>query len=144
MNQPSEFAEPIVFTLDADAEVNIRLEAFAGSATGMEFTDGYTLSANAILSGCSVLCEHHKEYRVLDFDKVDLYLPTPLPNDYAALFTFRSNHSGSTLTYDADILWSGEDCTADGVFIPRPDKLYDILLRYNGAAVRGFVSGVLV
>lgn len=144
MSQPDEFAEPIVLSFDEDTEVTLMLEAFAGSASEMHFDEGYTLSANAILSDCTVVAEHHKEYRIFDFDRVDLYLPETLPENYAALLTFRSNGTGSTLTYDASILWSGEDCTADGVFIPRPDKVYDILLRYNGASVRGFVSGVLL
>ncbi|MBQ7377020.1 MAG: hypothetical protein IJW71_01690 [Clostridia bacterium] len=141
---PSENAQAIAFTVAEDCAVTLFLEYFAGSGTEALFEEGYTISVDAILSGYPLTLSHRCEYRIEGYDMLELSLPAVLPEDYISLLSFRSDSLGTALSYDASILMSGQDCTADGRFIPRENTLYDILFRYNGRAVRGFVSGVRV
>ena len=144
MSQPSETAQAVAFTVAEDCAVTLRLEYFAGSGTNADFGEGHTLYADAVISGYPLTLLHRCEYRVSGYDMLTLSLPAVLPEDYISLLSFCSDSLGTALSYDVSILMSGQDCTADGRFIPRANTLYDILFRYNGRAVRGFVSGVRI
>ncbi len=141
---PNETAQALALSLPEDSEIQLVLEHFAGSGTSVDYGAGHLIRADALLSSYPLVLSHRCEYRVEDYDMIELSLPEVIPEDYIALFSFRSDSLGTALSYDASILMSGEDCTADGAFIPRENRLYDILFRYNGQAVRGFVSGVRI
>lgn len=77
-------------------------------------------------------------------------LTVSLPEDISGYvlfdcsFVFTSGETATTLSYSADsILWAGDDCDADGVFVPEANKTYEVYVRKLGNIISARV-GVIV
>ena len=84
------------------------------------------------------LADNHEYRYTQDLTSLTLTMPS---GDFISSIVFASGSTPTSMTYDSNIKWSGDDVT-NGQFVPSADKDYDIMMYYNGLNVNGIVRGV--
>ena len=107
------------------------------------FSALHSLEGDIVRSeGGELLLQNATEYRLGHPAALDLSFPSDYGEDYYSLVSFDSGEDGMTFSYpDIGILFSGDDLTNDGVFIPGIGRHYTILFWYDGH-MEGVVRGV--
>ena len=70
-----------------------------------------------------------------------LALPSTIDELFQCEVIFKSGTTATSLTYDENIKWSGDDLK-DDVFVPFSEKTYNILFWYDGFNINAVVRGV--
>lgn len=73
------------------------------------------------------------EYRCQVVETLNLTFPTTFPDTYESSLIFESGESATVLSYSADtIKFIGDDCDAEGDFIPQANKGYEVNIKNLG------------
>lgn len=84
-------------------------------------------------SGVNVTLNSNTEYRMQATASLNLTLPSTIPDDYECSLIFESGATATVLSYPAgSIKFIGDDCDAEGDFIPAADKGYEISIKNLG------------
>lgn len=84
-------------------------------------------------SGVNVTLNSNTEYRMQAIANLNLTLPSTISDDYECSLVFESGETATVLSYPADsIKFVGDDCDAEGDFIPAADKGYEISIKNLG------------
>lgn len=84
-------------------------------------------------SDVNVTLNSNTEYRMQAIANLNLTLPSTIPDDYECSFVFESGETATVLSYPADsIKFVGDDCDAEGDFIPAANKGYEISIKNLG------------
>ena len=101
--------------------------------------DDTVITTDTTSTTVSLTLADNTEYRYTqDLTSLTLTMPS---GDFISSIVFASGSTPTSMTYDSNIKWSGDDVT-NGQFVPSADKDYDICLYYNGLNVNGIVRGV--
>lgn len=97
-----------------------------------------TISTDTSSTTVSLTLADNHEYRYTqDLTSLTLTMPS---GDFIASIVFASGSTPTSMTYDSNIKWSGDDVT-NGQFVPT-EKTYNIVMWYDGINVNGVVRGV--
>ena len=84
-------------------------------------------------SGSSITLENNSEYRLQATASLNLALPESIPDDYECSLVFESGEAATVLSYPADVVkFIGDDCDAEGDFIPIANTGYEINIKNLG------------
>lgn len=84
-------------------------------------------------SGVNVTLNVNTEYRMQSTATLNLTLPSTIPDDYECSLVFESGDTATALSYAADsIKFVGDDCDAEGDFIPQVNKGYEVSIKNLG------------
>lgn len=84
-------------------------------------------------SGSNITLENNSEYRLQSIANLNLTLPSTIPDDYECSLIFESGDTATVLSYAADsIKFVGDDCDADGDFIPQANTAYEVNIKNLG------------
>ena len=84
-------------------------------------------------SGVNVTLNSNTEYRMQATASLNLSLPSTIPDDYECYIVFQSGATATVLTYPAgSIKFIGDDCDAEGDFIPAANTGYEINIKNLG------------
>ena len=84
-------------------------------------------------SGSSITLENNSEYRLQATASLNLALPESIPDDYECSLVFESGDTATVLGYAANsIKFVGDDCDAEGDFIPQANKGYEVNIKNLG------------
>ena len=84
-------------------------------------------------SGSSITLENNTEYRMQATASLNLALPESIPDDYECSLVFESGETATVLSYPADVVkFIGDDCDAEGDFIPIANTGYEINIKNLG------------
>lgn len=84
-------------------------------------------------SGSSITLENNSEYRLQAIANLNLTLPSMIPDDYECSLIFESGATATVFSYPADnIKFIGDDCDAEGDFIPAANKGYEVNFKNLG------------
>lgn len=84
-------------------------------------------------SGSSITLENNSEYRLQATASLNLALPESIPDDYECSLVFESGETATVLSYPADVVkFIGDDCDAEGDFIPIANTGYEINIKNLG------------
>ena len=65
---------------------------------------------------------------------------TPMGLSYTERLIFKAT-SSTTITVPSGLYFRGDDCNDSYVFIPQDNKVYDIIITYDGFNYNGIVVG---
>lgn len=84
------------------------------------------------------------DYRFEELSTLNLSLPTTVPDIFECNVTFESGETATILSYPADTIeFIGDDCDADGDFVPAANKTYEINIKNLGySRIRAFVKAL--
>ena len=84
-------------------------------------------------SGSSITLENNSEYRLQATASLNLALPESIPDDYECSLVFESGEAATVLSYPSDTIeFFGDDCDAEGDFIPIANTGYEINIKNLG------------
>lgn len=84
-------------------------------------------------SGVNVTLNSNTEYRMQATASLNLALPSTIPDDYECSLIFESGATATVLSYPAgSIKFVGDDCDAEGDFIPAANTGYEINIKNLG------------
>lgn len=84
-------------------------------------------------SDINVTLNSNTEYRIQAIANLNLTLPSTIPDDYECFLVFESGDAATVLSYAADsIKFIGDDCDAEGDFIPQANKGYEVNIKNLG------------
>lgn len=84
-------------------------------------------------SGSSITLENNSEYRLQATASLNLALPESITDDYECSLIFESGEAATVLSYPADVVkFIGDDCDAEGDFIPIANTGYEINIKNLG------------
>lgn len=84
-------------------------------------------------SGVNVTLNSNTEYRMQATASLNLTLPSTIPDDYECSLIFESGATATVLSYPAgSIQFVGDDCDAEGDFIPAANTGYEINIKNLG------------
>lgn len=84
-------------------------------------------------SDANVILNSNTEYRMQAIANLNLTLPSTIPDGYECSFVFESGETATVLSYPADsIKFVGDDCDAEGDFIPVANTGYEINIKNLG------------
>ena len=84
-------------------------------------------------SGSNITLENNNEYRMQETASLNLALPESIPDDYECSLVFESGDTATVLSYAADsIKFVGDDCDAEGDFVPQANKAYEVNVKNLG------------
>ena len=84
-------------------------------------------------SGSSITLENNSEYRLQATASLNLALPESIPDDYECSLVFESGETATVLGYAANsIKFVGDDCDAEGDFVPQANKAYEVNVKNLG------------
>lgn len=83
------------------------------------------------------LADNHEYRYTQELTSLTLTMPS---GNFISSIVFASGSTPTSMTYDSNIKWSGDDVT-NGQFVPS-EKTYNIVLWYDGINVNGVVRGV--
>ena len=150
-------------TANADSDGNvfqehyITREVHIGDITNIEIVlDDHQQKINALTTALNYPIEGTEQSLLLVDKELSVFnetltsLTISLPEDisdyvlFDCSFVFTSGETATTLSYSADsILWAGDDCDADGVFVPEANKTYEVYVKKLGNIISARV-GVIV
>ena len=97
-----------------------------------------TISTDTTSTTVSLTLADNHEYRYTqDLTSLTLTMPS---GDFISSIVFASGSTPTSMTYDSNIKWSGDDVT-NGQFVPS-EKTYNIVMWYDGLNINGVVRGV--
>ena len=81
----------------------------------------------------SIALADNQEYNITDVVRT-LILDIPYTgNTYHSNFCFKSGEPATSLSYPADsMIWVGDDCDADGAFVPEANTRYEVCVKKVG------------
>lgn len=84
------------------------------------------------------------DYRFEELSTLNLSLPTTVPDIFECNVTFESGETATILSYPADTIeFIGDDCDADGDFVPAASTTYEINIKNLGyGRIRAFVKAL--
>ena len=101
-----------------------------------------TIITNSTDVTATITLANNTEYRFTqDLSSLTLTLPQTIDTTFIVGVVFSSGSTATAMTYDGLIKWSGDDVTS-GSFVPQADKMYNIVLWYDGINVNAVVRGV--
>lgn len=101
--------------------------------------DNTTITTDTSSTTVSLTLADNNEYRyTADLTSLTLTMPS---GNFIASVVFASGSTPTSMTYDSNIKWSGDDVTSNA-FVPVANKTYDVMFYYNGLNVNGIVRGV--
>ena len=101
-----------------------------------------TIITNSTDATATITLANNTEYRFTqDLSSLTLTLPQSIDTTFIVGVVFSSGSTATAMTYDSSIKWSGDDVTS-GSFVPQADKVYNIVMWYDGINVNGVVRGV--
>lgn len=81
----------------------------------------------------NITLNNNNEYRMQSTASLNLALPLTIPDDYECSLVFESGATATVLSYPADsIKFIGDDCDAEGDFIPEANTGYEISVKNLG------------
>lgn len=84
-------------------------------------------------SGVNITLKANTEYRMQSTETLNLALPSTIPDDYECSLIFESGATATVLSYPADVVkFIGDDCDAEGDFIPAANKGYEVNFKNLG------------
>lgn len=84
-------------------------------------------------SGVNITLKANTEYRMQSTATLNLTLPSTIPDDYECSLIFESGATATVLSYPAgSIQFVGDDCDAEGDFIPAANTGYEINIKNLG------------
>ena len=84
-------------------------------------------------SGVNITLKANTEYRMQSTATLNLTLPSTIPDDYECSLIFESGATATVLSYPAgSIKFVGDDCDAEGDFIPAANTGYEINIKNLG------------
>ena len=84
-------------------------------------------------SGVNITLKANTEYRMQSTETLNLALPSTIPDDYECSLIFESGATATVLSYPAgSIQFVGDDCDAEGDFIPATNTGYEINIKNLG------------
>lgn len=97
-------------------------------------TDEYRKKSAIIAQADSnITLNDNAEYRMQVAATINLTLPTSINDDYECSLVFESGDTATVLSYAADsIKFIGDDCDAEGDFIPQANKGYEVNIKNLG------------
>ena len=88
----------------------------------------YTIPASSV----DMFLQHNYEYHFVN-DVVQLTLDAVSTDGYHSNFCFKSGEPATSLSYSAkSIIWVGDDCDADGDFVPEANTRYEVCVKKLG------------
>ena len=126
-----------VFTFsvrDADSELsNESTFAVQNKVITAALAQKKAVPAISTPSGSSITLENNSEYRLQATASLNLALPESIPDDYECSLVFESGETATVLSYPADVVkFIGDDCDAEGDFIPIANTGYEINIKNLG------------
>jgi hypothetical protein len=90
-----------------------------------------------ITSESSLILTHNQEARLGEIATLTLSMPETIDDLYWSSFCFASPASNATsISYSGEpIIWCGDDCDADGSFIPEANTKYEVHIKKLGADI---------
>lgn len=84
------------------------------------------------------------DYRFEELSTLNLSLPTTVPDIFECNVTFESGETATILSYPADTIeFIGDECDADGDFVPAANTTYEINIKNLGyGRIRAFVKAL--
>ena len=84
------------------------------------------------------------DYRFEELSTLNLSLPTTVPDIFECNVTFESGETATILSYPADTIeFIGDECDADGDFVPAASTTYEINIKNLGyGRIRAFVKAL--
>lgn len=84
------------------------------------------------------------DYRFEELSTLNLSLPTTVPDIFECNVTFESGETATILSYPADTIeFIGDECDADGDFVPAANTTYEINIKNLGyGRIRAFVKSL--
>lgn len=97
-----------------------------------------------IAAGGNVSLTDKSDYRFEELSTLNLSLPTTVPDIFECNVTFESGETATILSYPADTIeFIGDDCDADGDFVPAASTTYEINIKNLGyGRIRAFVKAL--
>ena len=97
-------------------------------------TDEYRKKSAVITQDSSnIILNDNTEYRMQVAATINLTLPTSINDDYECSLVFESGETATVLSYPADVVkFIGDDCDAEGDFIPAANKGYEVNFKNLG------------
>ena len=97
-------------------------------------TDEYRKKSAVITQDSSnVTLNDNTEYRMQVAATINLTLPSSIADDYECSLVFESGDTATVLSYAADsIKFVGDDCDAEGDFIPQANTAYEVNIKNLG------------
>lgn len=97
-------------------------------------TDEYRKKSAVITQDSSnIILNDNTEYRMQVAATINLTLPTSINDDYECSLIFESGETATALSYPADVIkFVGDDCDAEGDFIPQVNKGYEVSIKNLG------------
>lgn len=100
--------------------------------------DDTVISTDTTSTTVSLTLADNHEYRFTqELTALTLTMPS---GDFISSIVFASGSTPTSMTYDSNIKWSGDDVT-NGQFVPT-EKTYNIVMWYDGININGVVRGV--
>ena len=91
----------------------------------------------------TLVLESKQEARLGEISTLILMMPTEVDLSYESEFSFTSGATPTTLTYSSTpITWRGDDCDADGEFVPETNTNYEIGVKCLSVSENGDVTVV--
>ena len=97
-----------------------------------------------IAASGNVLLTDKSDYRFEELSTLNLSLPTTVPDIFECNVTFESGETATILSYPADTIeFIGDECDADGDFVPAANTTYEINIKNLGyGRIRAFVKAL--
>lgn len=113
------------------------LESLNGKANEIKVVTRIAASGNVSLTDKS-------DYRFEELSTLNLSLPTTVPDIFECNVTFESGETATILSYPADTIeFIGDDCDADGDFVPAQNTSYEVKIKNLGyGRIRAFVKAL--
>lgn len=108
-----------------------------------EKADEVKVSTNTGAGG-NVNLRDKSDYRFEELSTLNLSLPTTVPDIFECNVTFESGETATILSYPADTIeFIGDECDADGDFVPAASTTYEINIKNLGyGRIRAFVKAL--
>lgn len=114
--------------LDADSQFPVQNKVVTAALAQKK-----AVPAISTPSGSSITLENNSEYRMQSTATLNLTLPSTIPDDYECSLIFESGATATVLSYPAgSIQFVGDDCDAEGDFIPAANTGYEINIKNLG------------
>lgn len=114
--------------LDADSQFPVQNKVVTAALAQKK-----AVPAISTPSGSNITLENNSEYRMQATASLNLALPESIPEDYECSLVFESGETATVLSYPADVVkFIGDDCDAEGDFIPIANTGYEINIKNLG------------
>ena len=89
-----------------------------------------------ITSESSLILTHNQEARLGEIATLTLSMPTAIDDLYWSSFCFASGATATSISYSGEpIIWRGDDCDAEGNFVPEANTKYEVHIKKLGSDI---------